>query len=186
MAWSATFHVNPASGSMSNPGTAAEPWSTLEAVFDANKTFAAGDEILLYSGYHGAPTVKGDNSATVRIRPAIGATPKLKNLIVRSGSRWEISGLDICPENQSPGTTHGSTMVEIEGSASHITLRDCVIRGSFSIEGWDFEDWDVVGRGIRTAAAHTLLEGNHIEAAVNTFTSLLPPISSRPLRPSVE
>src|SRR5688572_7588524 len=47
-----TYHVDPASGQMSNPGSAAQPWSTLEAVFAANKTFAAGDVILLKSGYH--------------------------------------------------------------------------------------------------------------------------------------
>src|SRR5688572_12088304 len=45
----ATYHVDPASGQMSNPGTASQPWSTLEAVFAANKTFAAGDVILLKS-----------------------------------------------------------------------------------------------------------------------------------------
>ena len=73
-AGAATYHVNPATGSMSNAGTASQPWSTLEAVFAANKTFASGDEILLYTGYHGAPIVKGNNSGTVRIRPATGAT----------------------------------------------------------------------------------------------------------------
>src|SRR5690606_15427910 len=40
-----TYYVDPTNGSMSNPGTSAQPWSTLEDVFDAGKTFNAGDII---------------------------------------------------------------------------------------------------------------------------------------------
>ncbi len=149
---------------MSNPGTASQPWSTLEAVFTANKTFAAGDEIVLYSGYHGAPNVKGNNSATVTIRPASGATPKLKYLSVTSASLWDISGLDICPENQSAGTVYKTTaLVQIASSCSRITVRDCNIRGANSISGWGLSDWDnKVGRAFRTDAPYTVLSNNRI------------------------
>ncbi|MEK7950327.1 right-handed parallel beta-helix repeat-containing protein [Luteolibacter sp. Y139] len=168
----ATYHVDPATGNMSNPGTASQPWSTLEAVFTANKTFAAGDEILLYSGYHGAPIVKGNNSDFVKIRPAAGATPKLKNLIVRSGSRWDISGLDICPEHQAAGTTYTSApLVEIESSANYITMHDCLTRGALSTSGWSIDNWkNLAGRGIRTAATNTLLENNRIEVSSHALT----------------
>jgi len=162
-----TYHVNPATGSMSNPGTASQPWSTLEAVFSANKTFAAGDEILLYSGYHGAPTVKGNNGAMVKIGPAAGATPKLKNLAVKSGAFWDISGLDICPEHQAAGTTFTSAaLVELDSSASNISMHDCLIRGALSTSGWSDNDWKSrVGRGVRTGSPNTLLENNRIEVA---------------------
>jgi parallel beta-helix repeat protein len=149
---------------MSNPGTASQPWSTLEAVFAANKTFASGDEILLYTGYHGAPTVKGNNSATVTIRPATGATPKMRNLSVSSASRWDIAGLDICPENLAAGTVYKTTaLVQIADSCSRITVRDCNIRGANSISGWGLSDWDnKVGRGFRTDAQYTVVSNNRI------------------------
>ena len=160
----ATYHVNPATGSMSNPGTASQPWSTLEAVFAANKTFASGDEILLYSGYHGAPTVKGNNAGTVTIRPATGATPKFRNVSVSSASRWDIAGLDICPENVAAGTIYKTTaLVQIADTCSRITVRDCNIRGANSIDGWGLTDWDTkVGRAFRTDAQYTTLSNNRI------------------------
>lgn len=160
----ATYHVNPAAGSMSNPGTASQPWSTLEAVFTANKTFASGDEILLYSGYHGAPTVKGNNSGTVTIRAASGETPKFRNVSVSSASRWDIVGLDICPENLAAGTVYKTTaLVQIADTCSRITVRDCNIRGANSISGWGLSDWDTkVGRAFRTDAQYTVLSNNRI------------------------
>ena len=164
-AWATTYHVNPATGSMSNPGTASQPWSTLEAVFTANKTFASGDEILLYTGYHGEPTVKGNNSATVTIRPASGATPRLKRLTVNSASRWDIGGLDICPENQAAGTTYTEKtgVVYVTSSSNRITVRDCNIRGANSIAGWGFSDWDSKVRlAFRTDAQYTVLSNNRI------------------------
>ncbi len=171
MAGAATYHVDPAAGSMSNPGTASQPWSTLEAVFTANKTFSAGDVILLRSGYHGAPAIKGNNSADVTIRPDTGANPKIKNLIVRSGSRWVIEGLDICPENQAPGASFSGDLVSIESSASRITLRDSTVRSAFSTANWTLEDWkSIPERGIRTAGAYTTLSNNRIETSSFAIT----------------
>lgn len=161
----ATYHVSPASGSMSNPGTASQPWSTLEAVFTANKTFASGDEILLYNGYHGAPSVKGNNAGTVTIRPASGATPKVMRMSVNSASRWDIAGLDICPENLAAGTTYTEKtgLIYVSSSCNRITVRDCNIRGANSIAGWGFNDWDgKVRLAFRTDAEYTVLSNNRI------------------------
>jgi parallel beta-helix repeat protein len=170
--WSAaaTYHVNPATGSMSHPGSAAQPWSTLEAVFAANRSFAPGDEILLHDGYHGAPVVKGSNAGTVSIRPSPGARPRLKNLVVRTASRWDIAGLDIGPENESPGAVFGGTLVEIESSASKITFRDSQVRGGSGHESWSRSRWDDVGRGIRVAGTEVTVAGNLVEATSFALT----------------
>lgn len=163
-AGAAVYHVDPASGSMTNPGTQSQPWSTLEAVFLANKTFAAGDEIVLHDGYHGAPTVKGSNSGNVTIRPLAGSSPRLKNLVVRNASRWVIEGLDICPEHAGPGTVVEGTLVEIEASGSRIAVSGCTIRSALDIDGWTAADWYAMAadRGIRTAGPFTTLSGNSI------------------------
>lgn len=149
---------------MANPGTQSLPWSTLEAVFAANKSFAAGDEIVLRSGYHGAPSVKGNPGGTVTIRPLAGANPRLKNLVVRDASRWVIQGLDICPEHAGAGTVVEGTLVDIEGSCSRVTVSDCTIKSALDIDGWTAADWyaNAADRGIRTAAPFTTLSGNRI------------------------
>lgn len=160
----ATYHVDPASGSMTNPGSATQPWSTLEAVFTANKTFAAGDVILLRSGYHGFPQVKGNNSGVVTIRPDTGQTPKLSRLIVKSGSRWTLEGLDVCPENAGAGLYQDTNIVDLQNSASFVTLRNCLVRGAFDTTGWTVANWqDRAGNGIFVQGAGTVLAGNRFE-----------------------
>ncbi len=163
-----TYYADPAGGSMSNAGSAAQPWSTLEAVFAANKTFAPGDIILLRSGYHGFPSVKGNNAGVVTIQPESGAVPKLRKLIVRSGSNWVISGLDICTENGNPGTYDTGNLVDIQSSANHITLENCVIRNALSIAGWSVTDWQTrLGKGaaLNVTAPSTTLRGNALTNA---------------------
>lgn len=152
---------------MTNPGTAASPWSTLEAVFTANKTFVAGDVIRLRSGYHGLPQVKGNNSGTVTIQPDAGAAPKLKRLIVKTGSRWVITGLDICPENAGAGLYEtGKNLVEIQSTCNYITIENCVIKHAFSIAGWTVSDWQTrlgSASAISAAAPSSEIIDNQLE-----------------------
>jgi hypothetical protein len=42
-----TYYAEPNVGSMSNPGTAEQPWSTFEAVAAAGRSFVAGDVLVL-------------------------------------------------------------------------------------------------------------------------------------------
>jgi len=60
--FAAAYYLDPASGSLSNPGTVSEPWPSLEAVAAAGKIFVAGDELILRPGFHGSPTIRGQNS----------------------------------------------------------------------------------------------------------------------------
>ena len=161
----ATYYVDPATGSMANAGTAVSPWSTLEAVFTANKTFAAGDAILLRSGYHGTPQIKGNNTGVVTIQPDAGATPKLKKLFVKTATQWVISGLDICPENAAPGTYDLGNLVDIAATASNITLQNCTLKKVQSIAGFTVNDWyNRVGDGsaVLTRAPYTKIIGNSV------------------------
>lgn len=161
LARATTYHVDPAIGSMGNPGTAAQPWSTLEAVFAASKTFAPGDVIQLHSGYHGIPQIKGVNTSTVLIVPAPGAHAKVRRLVVKSAAQWVIFGLDICPANAGPDTYDpGVKLVDIQNTCNFITLRNCLIRGAPSITGWSQADWtNRLGSAsaLQTAAPNTVL-----------------------------
>ena len=152
---------------MSNAGTSTRPWSTLEAVFSANKTFAPGDRILLRSGYHGSPVVKGNNSANVTIMPDGSAVPKLRLLDVAAASRWVITGLDVCPEHAAAGSylTSGA-LLNIQVAASRITIENCSFRGALNTSGWGATDWySRVTRGALIKGAYTVLRNNLIETS---------------------
>jgi len=161
------YYVDPATGSMSNPGTSTSPWSTLEAVFTANKTFVAGDVIHLRSGYHGVPRVKGINTGTVTIQPDTGATPTLRRLRVDSAAHWFITGLDICPEHTAPGSYEVTyNLVDIFGSATYISFIGNKVRNAFSIAGWTAADWTarVAKRSaISSAGPNTVIQNNILE-----------------------
>src|SRR5579859_2135172 len=134
------YYCDPASGSMSNPGTSASPWSTLEAVFAAGKTFSAGDNIYLRNGYHGFPVITGNNSGYVTIQPQAGQSPGLKMLLVQNASKWVISGLTISPELNGQYFNSETNIVELKSSASYITIQNCFIYGALSLTGWSFTD----------------------------------------------
>ena len=167
LGWSASYYVDPATGSMSNPGTAASPWSTLEAVFTANKTFVAGDVIYLRSGYHGLPQVKGNNTGMVTIQPDTGAAPKLKRIVFKTGAYWTVTGLDICPENAGAGTYEtGRHMVEIQSTCNHITVQNCTIKQALNTAGWLDTDWKTrfgAGSGVYVTSPNTLIANNQLE-----------------------
>lgn len=164
----ATYYVDPAKGRIDNPGTSSKPWNTLEAVFAARKKFAAGDVILLRSGFHGAPVIKGRNSRDVTIRPDSGQKPTLALLDFKDASHWVVSGLDICPLHAGPKKFTNSRVVYMYPGSSHLTLKDCRIRSAFSISGWKESDWKTkVGGAVAVRAPHSTVTGNQIENVAN-------------------
>ncbi len=119
----ASYYCDPATGSMANIGSFSSPWSTLQAVFSANKSFQPGDTIFLRNGYHGMPIVKGLNTGYVTIQPQSGHVPMLRRLTVTDGKNWIISGLKISPVYA--GIHEKTTYVTISAGSSFITLKNC-------------------------------------------------------------
>jgi parallel beta-helix repeat protein len=156
------YYCDPASGNMSNPGTSASPWSTLEAVFTANKTFAAADIIYLRKGYHGFPAIKGNNSGYVSIQPESGHAPTVKKISVTNATKWIISGLTVSPEVVN--SYEGGTFVDIRSSSSYITLQNCFIYSTLNPAGWSQTDWETrTGDGIICSGPNCLITNNHIK-----------------------
>eukprot|EP01034_Spumella_vulgaris_P006707 gene6707-8534_t len=84
-----TYVLDPAVGRMTNAGTADAPWSTLEAGLGSGRTFQAGDELILRTGDHGAPTVTGGaETGAITIAAAGGHTPRLGHLVFKNAARW--------------------------------------------------------------------------------------------------
>lgn len=158
-----SYYVDPASGSMSNPGTSAEPWSTLQAVFSAGKTFDAGDIIYLRDGYHGYPTITGTPSGTgtVTIRPQSGHSPTAKKVIFNNASNFILTGLEISPEVVS--SYEKGNFVTINQNCSDIEVSDCFIYSTLDSSGWSTSNWlSRAGHGIVCQGEDCVITGNHL------------------------
>ncbi|HEY0968373.1 MAG TPA: LamG-like jellyroll fold domain-containing protein [Opitutaceae bacterium] len=157
----ASYYVDPATGNMVNPGSAGAPWSTLEAVFAAGKTFAAGDVIYLRSGFHGSPVVAGHNAGDVTIQADFGQVPRLRKLTFDNASRWIAAGLDISPRNAS--VYDSANIVVIESNSSFITVTGCLIYNTENVTGWSLSDMsDRLGRAIRVYGPDCVIANNHL------------------------
>lgn len=159
-----TFYVDPATGSMTNPGTASQPWSTLEAVFAAGKTFTGGATIYLRTGYHGAPTIAGNNTSNVTIRAESGHTPRARKVTFANASRWVLRDLDISPLHAGATAYDTGTHVSIPNTCSDITVTNCRVRSTFSVSGWLDTDWPTrTGKAFGIGAPRSTISNNTIE-----------------------
>jgi hypothetical protein len=94
--YGASYYCDPSTGSMSNPGTLDEPWSTLQEVFDADKTFSDGDVIYLRAGKHGFPTIKGSHASDVTITRYDDEVPVFDRVEFSSGaSHWVLDNVQV-------------------------------------------------------------------------------------------
>ncbi len=187
-----TFYVNPAAGSMTNPGTADLPWRTLEEVVNnrlidardlsgqssANPVVKGGDTIVLMSGYHGDIRIKtGYHEKVVTIKAEKNHAPVIGSLKVDAGKNWLFSDLII---NGSSSRVIQSIeyMVSIgTKETSHVTLANCYIYSTENAQTWRDEDWN-------TAAFHGISLGasaHHIHITNNYVTNVKLAINSNAL-----
>jgi hypothetical protein len=159
-----SFYCDPVNGSMSNNGSSATPWSTLQAVFDAKKVFSPSDTIFLRTGFHGSPIIKGLNSENVIIKPESGQSPKLTRLHTTAASNWVISGLTISPVlNNVAGTVlTGGSIVELDKTSNHITVDNCTIYSTNDPTLFTEAQWVSMPVGIHCVAPYSILTNNHI------------------------
>jgi MYXO-CTERM domain-containing protein len=164
------FYVDPAKGSMSNDGSAAKPWKTLEEVVAANliesqtweslpytpgaklvpknagAPVKAGDTIYLRDGYHGDVSLTGYyNAAQITVAAESGQAPKLKRVLIRAGQNWLISGLHVSPEFAP--TYEPQTMITVEshnfqGPVSDVIIEGCSLRSKEDVSAWTAANWD--------------------------------------------
>src|SRR5689334_21100391 len=93
------YYLSAGGGSMSNPGTQASPFPSLQAVASSGRTFASGDVLILMAGHHGSPQLTTANTGFVTTRPQTGARATLKRLSFSSSARfWKVQGLEISPQ----------------------------------------------------------------------------------------
>ncbi len=174
---------------MSNDGSQANPWSTLEAVFSSNKIESqkpatypyvedaplvprnpgapvkAGDTILLLSGDHGTVSLGGwYNASMITIEAAPGATPVIRRWTLEGGKFWTLRGITVSPEPY--GTVAKGTLVKFashshQGPISDITVEDCHCYTVDDSSAWTATDWNnLASDGITVGGKRGVIRNN--------------------------
>jgi hypothetical protein len=169
------YYVDPFCGSMSNLGTAAAPWSTLQEVFAAGKTFVEGDVIYLRSGNHGFPVITGDNAGDVTITKQAGHEPVINRIDFIGATHWVLDGVEVHTTAALPAAhplTHPvfpvyeNTLLRITSASSEITLRNCSIYSIGNSSAWTADDWNTKawnGVYINNNSHHVTIDKCHVK-----------------------
>jgi hypothetical protein len=159
--WAAEYILDPVQGDVGNPGTAAEPWGTLEAVLAAEKPLQAGDILTLRPGYHGRPVVRGMHPAPVTIRVEPGVDAVVGSIRVEDAANWHLRGLQVRADAAAPPVR--GTLVELAQSATGIVVEACTLWSAKDSSGWSAEDWVAHAcSGIEVAGDHDTVRDNHL------------------------
>jgi MYXO-CTERM domain-containing protein len=188
----ADFYVDPKSGSMSNDGSSAKPWKTLEEVVAANliqtqnweslpyaegkqlvaknatAPVKAGDTIWLRSGYHGRVEITGFyNQSPITIAAQAGHTPELASLLIRASKNWKVSGLRLSP-TFAP-SFEKRTMIDLDshgwsGPVSEIVVENCELFSATDVSAWTDADWNARAvNGIQADGAEITIRNNQLK-----------------------
>ncbi|MBZ0151827.1 MAG: hypothetical protein K8J09_09870, partial [Planctomycetes bacterium] len=156
----ADFYVDPATGSSANDGSQQKPWKTLEEVVSAGhfgKAVKAGDTVHLLGGYHGEMLVSGGSySPPITVAAVAGQTAKLRRARFGNTSGWILRGVSVSP---SYGTATGTvTMVEVQTSASKVTVEDSELFSVADSSAWGVPEWlNGASNGISLRGAKSVL-----------------------------
>ena len=165
----ADFYLDPVTGDLDNPGTAAAPWPGLAEVLAADLVqrwvpddypyvdgaplhlanpdapVAVGDRLLLRDGDHGACTfMDAHNPDYLWIAAAAEATPVLQRLELIGVERLVVTGLTIRGQKseEAGGTLLAITSHGWRGPCRRISVRDCLLTSTDDIAGWSADDWN--------------------------------------------
>ncbi|KAB1068067.1 T9SS type A sorting domain-containing protein [Tamlana haliotis] len=159
------FYCDPVNGSMSNSGTQASPWKSLEDVFAAKKTFNAGDVIYLLSGAHGSPFITGIHSDYVTIKPLSGENPVIASIQVENADYWAFDGLAFST-NGSGGNFARDYMFLTKNNATHLKIENSTFSCTDDSSSWSKNDW------YAHAEDAIIIRGDHIVFNNNTIRNV--------------
>ncbi len=161
-AMAATYIVDPRVGSTTGDGSAEHPWGTLESVMNMKRAWQAGDVLMLRTGQHGRPIVRGSiDDGEVTIQAQDGQKPRVGSMAFKAAAHWTVSGLIITPEGAPKPKSKPVALVVIAGDCHDITVQHCDLSSAPTSAGWTETDW--LGRsvnGINSAGPMTTIANN--------------------------
>lgn len=171
--WSVNYYCDPVNGNMSNPGTLASPWGSLEAVFNQGITFNGGDRIYLMNGNHGFPKISGVNSTNVEITKYSGQNPIIERIRIGNvahAAYWLINDVTIQSENVSQFPIN---LIDLYANTNNITVVNCTISSNLSTTTWTRNDWRTkANNGIfARGTTHTFNNNTIVNTAVGITMS---------------
>lgn len=166
------FHVDPQRGSMANPGSEQEPWSTLAEVLSVNKVdkrdasgalkstgvVKPGDALVLYDGDHGQVDVSGYfNADTIYVVAAPGQRPRVSRIVMQNGANWWLQGLTVT------GPCGGAGELVRLRQGSGIAFIGNTVELAVDRASWTVDDWKT-----QTCNGITVLGSTDTRLAFNT------------------
>ena len=188
----ADFYIDPINGADDNNGSAATPWKSLQYLFDNNMIettnweslpysessilvpknvgapVQAGDTIHLRSGQYGELDIRGYyNADPIAIKAEPGHIPLFRNIILRSASNWQLSGLHV---NASAYAENGfSNLLSLEshgwsGPIDNIVVTHCQLASIDDSSAWTQSDWNSrVKNGIQVSGSNMTVAYNNLK-----------------------
>lgn len=190
LSFSNTFVLDPINGSLSNPGTANQPWPSLSEIIAAGyiKTLAYsplpydslsqlneknsngfvnhGDTLLLKGGLHGSIFLRNyNNESPIVVTSMDGQQAILENLHLQACSNWIFENLDISSEPYGYYLNNRLAYIEShnwQGPSKHIVIKSCNIYSAE--EPWDeAQEWlNNVSSGLFIKADSCMAYNNNI------------------------
>ena len=190
-ACAADFYIDPVAGSDAGDGSAANPWRSLQTVFDdglietrdwpdypydpsmqlvtvnAGAPVHAGDTLWLRDGYHGDIQIEhAYNTAPITIAAQLGQSPHVRSLTVQAAQNWIVRGLSISPSYAAVNEAIG--MVEVSdhnyfGPTWDIEVADCDVFSVDDASAWGADEWvNLASSGIGVGAARVSIHDNRL------------------------
>ncbi|MBN2401488.1 MAG: right-handed parallel beta-helix repeat-containing protein [Spirochaetes bacterium] len=188
------FYISPndPAADISNPGTEALPWTTLQAVIESGKIetmepsvhpyytgapmivknpgapVKAGDTIILRNGYHGDIYIQDYfNSNFINVIADTGHTPQIARLRIQSGCRWRFKGLTISPAF-APEYFQDTLVFFMaygwHGPVSYITIDNCTLFSVWDSSSWSAADWNNFScSGISSNGSSVTIRNNYLK-----------------------
>jgi len=186
------FHLNPESGMLTNDGSAANPWPSLEEVINAGyiQSFKygnlpyngsnvlvetntsglvrPGDTLLLHGGLHGDVILhQYNNPDFITIMAAKETTPVIRKVHLRAATRWRFVGVTVSSEPYGEYVQDPCFWLNShgwQGPVSRIEIIGCHLYSTLDNASWSAADWRArVRRGIGNDGGHNLIQDNLLE-----------------------
>lgn len=164
-----TYYCLPDKGKIENPGTKELPLPSLQKVLSSEFKLLPGDTLLLMSGNHGTPELKGINTNYIYIFAAPNQKPVITHLDIAktaATTKWHLKSITFLDEKY----TH-KELISFYKKSMFITIEQCYFFSEKNTDSWSIEDWKTkLQKGIK-------LEGSRHKIENNTFTNISTGIS---------
>ena len=134
-----TYYCNPNGGNLDNPGTVELPLPSLQKVLSSDFKLMPGDSLILMSGNHGTPELKGINANYIFIIAAKNQNPVISHLDIAKTApttKWYIKNINFSGEN-----SDSKELISFYDKSMFINIEQCNFYSKENTETWSLDKW---------------------------------------------